>query len=119
MYKVRLKHKVSGEIIDCRVYRKIGEDDTYYNPDDPRETYNIEDYEIIPLMPYELFGVECGQGWRELYNPIFKYIEEYNKDKTDGEKIYPLQVKEKWAHLEFYTNFVTKELGDMIDKAYE
>ena len=119
MYKARLKHKVSGEIVDCRVYHKIGEDDTYYNPDDPRETYNIEDYEIIPLMPYELFGVECGQGWRELYNPIFKYIEEYNKDKPDGEKIRPLQVKEKWAHLEFYTNFVTKELGDMIDKAYE
>ena len=86
MHKARLKHKVSGEIVDCRVYHKIGEDATYYNPDDPRETYNIE---------------------------------EYNKDKPDEEKIYPLQVKEKWAHLEFYTNFVTKELGEMIDKAYE
>ena len=96
MYKARLKHKVSGEIVDCRVYHKIGEDATYYNPDDPRETYNIEEYEEVPLMSYELFGVECGQGWRELYNPIFKYIEEYNKDKPDEEKIHPLQVKEKW-----------------------
>lgn len=118
MYKARLRHKKSGEVIDCRVFYKNGEE-TYYNIDDPRETYDIEEYEAMPLMPYELFGVECKQGWRNLYNPIFQYIEDYNKDKGDDDKIYVLQVKEKYAQLVFYTNFYTEDLRQMIKNAKE
>ena len=120
MFKARLKHKKNGQIVDCRVYWGEEGKEIYYNPNNQTEIYNIEEYENIPLEPYELFGVECGQGWRDLYNPIFKYIEDYNKDKVNEEdKIRPLQVKEKWAHLEFYTNFTTPELSEMIHKAYE
>ena len=30
--------------------------------------------------PYELFGVECGDGWKGLLKPIFDYIEKYNSE---------------------------------------
>lgn len=32
--------------------------------------------------PYELFGVECGDGWKGLLKPIFDYIEKYNSEHT-------------------------------------
>lgn len=67
--------------------------------------------------PYELFGVECGKGWYKLIEPIFKYIEDYNKDKSEDKKIVVLQCKEKWGGLRIYTNFGTDELHKMIDEA--
>ena len=29
--------------------------------------------------PWELFGVECGEGWFSLIEPILQYIQSYNK----------------------------------------
>ena len=29
---------------------------------------------------YELFGIECGEGWKGLYQPIIDYIDKYNED---------------------------------------
>lgn len=72
-----------------------------------------------PQYPYELFGIECGDGWKHLYEPIIDYISEYNKDKGDDEKIEIHQIKEKFASLRFYTNFYTDELMKMIRKAEE
>ena len=70
--------------------------------------------------PFELFGVECRKGWYKLIEPIFKYIEDYNKDKeNDNDKIVVLQCKEKWGGLIIYTNFGTDELHKMIDDAEE
>lgn len=70
-----------------------------------------------PKTPYELFDVECGDGWNELLKPIFDYIENYNKDKDDKDKIEILQVKEKFGTLRFYTSFYTDELHELINKA--
>lgn len=74
---------------------------------------------FTPQWPYELFGIECGDGWKCLYQPIIDYIDEYNKDKADGERIEIHQIKEKFAELRFYTNFYTQELRNLIDKAEE
>lgn len=69
--------------------------------------------------PYELFGVECGKGWYKLLDPIFEYVEKYNNEVAKGEeeKITFLQIKEKFGGLRVYTNFVTDELRELIDKA--
>ena len=70
-----------------------------------------------PKTPYELFDVECGNGWGELLKPIFDYIENYNKDKDDKNKIEVCQVKQKFGTLRFYTSFSTDELDELIEKA--
>lgn len=69
------------------------------------------------LSPYELFGVECGEGWHELLKPVFDYIENYNKDKSDENKIIVEQVKEKFGTLRFYCSFYTDELEKLIEEA--
>ena len=66
---------------------------------------------------YQLFGVECGEGWYSLIKPIIDYIEEYNKDKSDDDKIVIMQIKEKFGGLRIYTNFHTGKLYDMINHA--
>ena len=67
--------------------------------------------------PFELFNIECGKGWFDLLKPIFEYIESYNKDDSNKEKIEVLQVKEKFGGLRFYTNFQTNELYRLIEEA--
>lgn len=67
--------------------------------------------------PYELFGIECGEGWKGLYQPIIDYIDKYNEDHD--EKIEIHQVKEKFGGLRFYVNFYTDELRTMIRDAEE
>lgn len=76
--------------------------------------------EKIPT-PIELFGVECGKGWHDLIIPIIEYVNKFNEEHHlgDGEKIEFLQIKEKWGGLRIYTNYGTKELHEMIDKAEE
>ena len=70
------------------------------------------------LSPYELFGVECGEGWHELLKPVFDYIENYNKDKSDENKIIVEQVKEKFGTLRFYCSFYTDELEKLIEEDF-
>lgn len=67
--------------------------------------------------PYELFGIECGKGWHSLLKPIFDYIEKYNQDKTEEDKIKIQQIKEKFGGLRVYTNFHTDELDEIISNA--
>lgn len=67
--------------------------------------------------PFELFGVECGEGWKELYQPIFDWINNYNKKHEDEPPIVVTQVKEKFGGLRFYTNKYTDELEELISNA--
>ena len=67
--------------------------------------------------PFELFGVECHKGWFDLLKPIFEYVQDYNKDKTEEEQIRFLQIKEKCGSLNVYTNFVTPKLSKLIEEA--
>lgn len=79
-------------------------------------TKNNENIQYIP-HPYELFGVECGKGWYKLLQPIFDYVENYNKDKDENHQIKFTQIKEKWGTLRVYVNFGTDELFKLIDEA--
>ena len=67
--------------------------------------------------PYELFGIECGEGWKKLYQPIIDYIDEYNKDKEGDDKIEIYQIKEKFGTLSFYVSKKTDKLRKMIENA--
>ena len=69
-----------------------------------------------PKWPYELFGIECGDGWKKLYEPILRYIENYNKN-TEYNPIIVRQIKEKFGSLRIYLSHYTNELREMIDKA--
>lgn len=68
--------------------------------------------------PYELFGIECGDGWKHLYQPIIDKVNEYNKEHKDN----PLQIdqiKEKFGELRIYLSYHVKEIEDMIAIAEE
>jgi hypothetical protein len=43
---------------------------------------------------FKTFGLECGEGWRSLYEPLTK--------RCRAEGIEPKQVKEKLGQLRFY-----------------
>lgn len=67
--------------------------------------------------PWELFRIECGSGWKDLYEPLIEYIQRYNEDKPIEEQIQITQIKEKFGGLRFYVSHATDELRDMINKA--
>ena len=69
-----------------------------------------------PQEPFELFGVECDKGWNELIQPLFDWIENYNKEHED-DPIVIEQVKEKFGGLRFYVSYAPDELSRMIHKA--
>ena len=72
---------------------------------------------FTPQWPYELFGIECGEGWKELYQPIIDYINKYNEEHDDKFEIH--QIKEKFGYLCFYVNKYNDELRQMIRDAEE
>ncbi len=73
-----------------------------------------------PKHPYYLFGVECGDGWKSIYQPIIDYIVEYNlKQDNDENKIEIHQIKEKFGGLRIYLSHYTDELRAMIEDAEE
>ena len=74
--------------------------------------------EYIPT-PYELFGIECGDGWKDLIEPIIEYINNYNKDKKEEDKIIISQIKEKFGGLRFYVDRWNEEVHNMINNAEE
>lgn len=72
---------------------------------------------FTPQWPYELFGIECGEGWKSLYQPIIDYITKYNEEHEDKFEIH--QIKEKFGYLCFYVNKYNDELRQMIRDAEE
>ena len=69
-----------------------------------------------PKWPYELFGIECGDGWKHLYEPIIDRVMQYNEEHSDN-PIEIHQIKEKYGGLCVYLSHYTDELTNMIDKA--
>jgi hypothetical protein len=55
--------------------------------------------------PWQAYGVECGPGWRRLYEPLLKLCDLYGVEV--------MQVKEKFGGLRFYVNG-TSDLDDLI-----
>ena len=71
----------------------------------------------LPL-PFNLFGIECGNGWLPLLIPILEYILKYNEEHP-GSEITITQIKEKYGELRVYVDHGTDELYDLIDDATE
>lgn len=69
------------------------------------------------VEPYEEFGLEIDDGWIKIIQPIIDYINNYNKDKSDENKIIICQIKEKFGELRFYVDNSTPEVDKMISEA--
>ena len=100
---------------------EIGRTITWYvNVNDESKKYFPHEIDIVPQTPWELFGIECGDGWKPLLKPIFDYIEKWNLEHPDAEcAMTPDQIKEKWGQLCVYMNFSTEELDKLIVEAEE
>lgn len=59
--------------------------------------------------PYELFGIECGKGWKSLYEPLI--------DLCQQEGVAITQIKEKFGTLRFYVAGAPAHIHDAIDAA--
>lgn len=72
---------------------------------------------------FVLFGFECSEGWADLLEPVFKYIDEYNtkivlnqgNDVSDFIQI--RQVKEKFGTLRFYVASADEQCYKLIEEA--
>lgn len=67
------------------------------------------------ILPY----IECHEGWRPLVNIALNAIEEENKNLDEDNKIYPVQIKEKFGRLEIYLNHYSEKLFALITKLRE
>ena len=84
--------------------------------------------DISKMTPYEMFNIECGDGWKELYQPLIDFVENYNKEHINDEPKSCLeitQIKEKFGGLRFYwcgenipSNIVV-QLHEMVQNAEE
>lgn len=59
--------------------------------------------------PADLFGIECGEGWAKLYNPLIIICQ------FTGSGI--AQIKEKFGGLRFYIHSGPEWLYDLIETA--
>ena len=82
-------------------------------------TYTADEVQVIPMHPFELFGVECDKGWNDLIRPVADYLMEYNKDKPEEEQMRFLQIKEKWGLLDIELNFFDKKMSELVEQASE
>ena len=126
----KIKIKKTGEITYCYPDRERNKDykkgdsvlsmyitHYYKSPDRQGEEWERDEFEWVPQYCYELFGIECGDGWLDLLKPILDYVDNYNKDKTDDEKMEIHQIKEKWGELNVYLNFYNDEVKKLIKEA--
>lgn len=58
---------------------------------------------------WELFGVECDIGWKDIIEPLIKECQEKGITIT--------QIKEKYGTLRFYVAGCTDEMWDKIEAA--
>lgn len=64
-------------------------------------------------------AIECDSGWDNLISPIIDYVDEYNKDKKDDDKLIITQIKEKFGGLVIYAHNTTKEFDDIVKDAWK
>lgn len=114
MLKYRIQIRGSNEV--TQVYKSPDKDEYFYNEECTKPA-SIDDFIFLPYVPYELFGFEFNKGWNNIVKPVIEYVEAYNKNKLQDEQICFTQIKEKYGQLCIYTNFVTKELEELINKA--
>lgn len=62
-----------------------------------------------PQTPFDIHGIECGSGWEKYYAPIIA--------RCLRERIYIMQVKEKFGGLRIYVQSPPQDLEREIDFA--
>jgi hypothetical protein len=67
--------------------------------------------------PMAMFGIECGDGWLKIIEPLFDFINNWNRDHELEDQIHINQIKEKFGSLRFYVSSAPEELYKLIDKA--
>lgn len=69
--------------------------------------------------PFELFGIEHGEGWMKISRKVLAEVEKYNADHlNENSFIEVTQVKEKFGELEIYTHY-NNVPSDVVEKFRE
>lgn len=74
-------------------------------------------------QPFQLFGIECGEGWYTLLNNLFAcinfHLEYVNRNKSEDKKtpFVLTQVKEKFGTLRFYYEGGDSKIHGMVQMA--
>lgn len=63
--------------------------------------------------------IECGNGWKPLIEEYLDWVNDFNKDKTDDERVETLQIKEKFGRLTIYPNYYPKGLMELLNTLEE
>ena len=71
--------------------------------------------EIHHLMPFSMFGFECGEGWFDLLKECIEKIQKVCEH--DGLETKIAQIKEKFGTLRFYVDAGTDGVYDAIEEA--
>jgi len=72
----------------------------------------------IPIESYfDIFGLECGQYWFPLIQPIIDYIDEYNSQEENKEKIVIKRISSQDRQLDIQLNFRPQSLENIINDA--
>lgn len=72
----------------------------------------------IPIESYfDIFGLECGQYWFPLIQPIIDYIDEYNSQEENKEKIIIKRISSQNRQLDVQLNFRPLSLENIINDA--
>jgi len=73
-----------------------------------------------PKMPMTLFGIECDNGWYNLLDSLFYFLEYENTHGSEDSPIELTQVKEKFGTLRVYYlggRLESSAVDDMINLA--
>jgi len=77
----------------------------------------FENIRTLPGHPASLFGTEGlsdNSGWAGLVRVFLHKINDFNKDKSEEEKLKITQIKEKWGYLNIYTTGLPEEFDEDI-----
>ncbi|MHA1839910.1 MAG: hypothetical protein ACTSYO_08170 [Candidatus Ranarchaeia archaeon] len=64
-----------------------------------------------------MFGISIDDGWFDIIYRLSSKIEQYNQVLPEAERIFVVQIKEKFGGLRFYTNGAPKLICNFISEA--
>lgn len=86
---------------------------TFYKNADETEKFGDE-WRLAPSLCYDEFGLEMGEGWYKVVQPILDYVAAYNKDKPYREQIIIEQIKSKFGTLRVHINHTDEKVNELI-----
>ena len=89
----------------------------FYKDAEETEKFDREEWVLAPVLPYEEFGLEFGEGWNKLIQPILEYVERYNEGKDEADKMVIGQIKSKFGTLRVYIHNQDTKMVELIEAA--